>query len=277
MQGKVDLHLHTRFSDGDLSPEEIVAEAKKKGYSVISICDHDCVDAIEAASKTGAKCGVRVIPGVEITAEKDGLEVHILGYFIDYKDEKLKDALAEVRESRVRRIHDMIGKLKQFDINISPEEVFKLSPEGSVGRPHLAKALVNGGHIRSEQEAFKKYLADNAPCYVARFNIIPEKAIKLILEAKGVPVYAHPKMMGRDDFIPGFVRAGLRGLEAYHTDHNTSARNTYIKMAEKYNLVITGGSDFHGDIKKDVFIGTVNIPHELVQNLEKEAEKIRNQ
>lgn len=271
MQKKVDLHLHTSFSDGDLSPEEVVVEAQKQGFSAISICDHDCIDGVERAIRTGRKYGVKVIPGVEITAEKEALELHILGYFIDYKDKNLKEALSLVRQSREKRIYNMIDELKEFDINISPEAVFNLSKDGSIGRPHLAKALVKEGFVASEDEAFRKYLGDKAPCYVRRFNLSPEEAIEIICKTKGIPVYAHPKVVGRDDFIPGFIKAGLRGIEAYHTDHTPSVRSYYEELARKNNLLVTGGSDFHGAVKKDAFIGKVSIPYQLVEELERNA------
>lgn len=276
MEGKIDLHLHTTFSDGTFSPEDVVLEAKNKGYSIVSICDHDCIGGLDRAIKAGKKYDVRVIPGVEITAEKDELEIHILGYFIDYKNKNLKTRLLTVRQSREKRVYDMIEKLKEFDINVSSEEVFKLSEKGSVGRPHLARVLVREGYCDSEEEAFRKYLGDKAPCYVRKFNLSPEEAIKIILEAKGVPVYAHPLVMGRDDFIPVFVGAGLRGLEVYHPDHASSASSHYEELAKKYNLLVTGGSDFHGAVKKDVFIGRIDIPYILVEKLQREAEKIRN-
>jgi len=276
MQGKVDLHLHTSFSDGTFSPQEVVAEAHKKGYSVISIADHDCVDGVEAAVEAGLKYGVKVIPGVELTAEHEGIEVHILGYFIDYKDKSLKESLVDVGRSRERRIYDMIDKLKEAGISISPEAVFKLSKEGSIGRPHLAKALVNEGFVESVNEAFGKYLGDKAPCYVSKFNLTPEQAIKIIRKAKGVAVYAHPKVVKKDELIPGFIKAGLRGIEAYHSDHSSKDAKYYEELARKNGLIVTGGSDFHGAIKKEVSIGKFNIPHRFVEELQEEAEKIRN-
>ena len=275
VQGKVDLHLHSNFSDGTFPPEEVVAQSHKKGFAVISIVDHDCIDGIDRALQAGLKCGIKVIPGVEITAEKEGIEIHILGYFIDYNNKKLKSALSGAGESREKRIYDMIEKLKTVGVDISPESVFKLSKEGSIGRPHLAKALVNEGFVTSQDEAFRKYLGDKAPCYVSKFNLTPEEAIKIIRDAKGVPVYAHPKVVGRDDFIPGFIKAGLRGLEVYHTDHNKADTKYYREMARTNNLIVTGGSDFHGAVKKDVFIGSIDIPHKIVEELEKEAERIR--
>ena len=276
VQGRIDLHLHTKFSDGTLSPEEVIIEAQRKGFTIVSICDHDCTDGVEPAVQAGLKYGVRVIPGVEITAEQENLEIHILGYFMDCKDEKFKEKLAEIRKSRIKRIYDMIEKLKEFDINVSAEDVFMLSKDGSVGRPHLARILLNEGFVNSEEEAFRKYLGDKAPCYVRRFNVVPEEAINSIVEAKGIPVYAHPKVTGRDDFIPGFVKAGLRGIEAYHSDHALSDSKHYEELAARYNLLVTGGSDFHGDVKKNVFIGKVDIPYRLVEELEKEARKIQS-
>ena len=277
MQGKIDLHLHTNFSDGTFSPEEVVAEAHKKNYSVISICDHDCIDGIEPAVQAGMKYGIKVIPGVEITAERDRREIHILGYFIDHKDKDLKEQLLKVRESREKRIYDMVEKLKEFDITISAEAVFKLSEKGSVGRPHLARVLVKEGLVASENEAFNKYIGDKAPCYVAKFNLTPEEAIDVIRNAGGIAVYAHPKVVGRDDFITGFVKAGLRGIEVYHPDHTSSVAKHYEKLALENNLLITGGSDFHGKIKENVIIGTINIPQHLVEELEHEAKKIHSQ
>jgi len=277
MQGKIDLHLHTNFSDGDLSPEQVVSEAKNKGYSAISICDHDCVDGIERAIKAGLEHGVKVIPGVEITAELEEKEIHILGYFIDYKNEALKNAISAISKSRVKRIYGMIEKLKKFDININPEDVFKLSEIGSIGRPHLATALVNGGFVKSTEEAFRKYLADKAPCYVSKFSTSPAEAIKIILNANGIPVLAHPKVLGKDEFIPEFVKAGLRGIEAYHTDHTRPTADHYESLAKANGLIVTGGSDYHGAIKKNVTIGSFTIPQRFLDELEKEAGKKRKQ
>ncbi len=276
MEKRVDLHVHTYYSDGTFSPEEVLREAKRSGLSCIAICDHDCTDGIEDAASISDKYGVEVIPGVEITSEKEGLEIHILGYFIDVETRPLVKLLRDLRDSRVKRIYKLIENLNNYKIDISPEAVFKLSKEGSIGRLHLATALYNEGLVSSVKEAFNKYIGDGKPCYLRRFNKSPEETIDVILKSGGVPVYAHPKVMGRDDFIPAFMKAGLRGIEAYHADHSKEAFQHYSNLAQKYGLLVTGGSDCHGLGKSKVLMGKVTMPYSCVEELRKEAEEIRD-
>ena len=275
MAEKVDLHVHTYYSDGTFSPEDVVRGAARRGLAAVAVCDHDCTDAVEECQRIAPKYGIEIVPGVEITAEIEGIEVHILGYLIDIKSRLLGELLKGLRESRVQRIYTMIEKLKEHNVNISPESVFSLSTRGTIGRLHLAAALYNARKVSSIREAFIKYLADDAPCYVARFCAMPDRAISTILKSGGVPVYAHPGAMGRDDFIPAFMKAGLRGLEVYHADHTKKTTQYYTNLAQKYGLLITGGSDSHGDHKGS--IGRVSMPYSTVEELKKESQEIRKE
>ncbi len=268
---KADLHVHTDFSDGTFSPEETILEAKKKGLDCIAICDHDCVDALPEAFSIAEREGIELIPAVELTAEKEGCETHIIGYYIDWKDPLLLKLLERMRNIRVERIHDMIAKLKENGINIEAEDVFGLSKRGSIGRLHLACAIYNKGYTSYVSEAFKLYIGDGKPCYVGKFNLPPPEAIKAILDAGGIPVLAHPGVMGKDFFIPEYVKNGLRGLEVYHTDHKPALTSHYLKLAKDMGLLVTGGSDCHGLGKGKVLMGRVKIDYSLVEELKKAA------
>ena len=274
MEKRADLHVHTYYSDGTFSPEEAVKCASERNLAAIAICDHDTTDGLKESMESAQKYGIEIIPGAEITSEKDGIEIHILAYFIDPDEPALKKMLEDLRKSRIKRIYDMVEKLKAHGIIVSPEKVFALSGKGSVGRLHLAKTLHNEGLVPNIREAFNKYLGDNAPCYVRRFNLSPEESIRIILKSGGIPVYAHPRVMGRDDFIPGFLKAGLRGLECYHTDQSKKITSHYINMANKLGLIITGGSDCHGLGKQRILMGGVTVPYSVVETLKKEAKEI---
>ncbi|KPK38525.1 MAG: hypothetical protein AMJ78_09845 [Omnitrophica WOR_2 bacterium SM23_29] len=276
MERLADLHVHTYLSDGTFSPKEVVERAKDMGLSCIAITDHDCVDGIEPALEAGEKIGIETIPGVELTAEEKNVEVHILGFFINYKDEPFLKLLKTIRQSRVERIYLMIEKLKKYNIVIDPEEVFKTSGPGSVGRLHVAFVMEKDGYVSSVKEAFRRYIGDRAPCYVKHFEISAKNAISEIKRIGGVAVFAHPYVMGEDRFIPQFVKYGLTGIEAYHSDHPTSASKYYVELAQKYKLIITGGSDCHGLGKGEILMGKVKVPYELVEGLKRCAEKTRN-
>ena len=271
----VDLHVHTRHSDGTLTPEEVVDIAHKKGFSAISITDHDCIDAIEPAIKKSTAYGMEIIPGVELTAEDNDLEVHIIGYFIDWKAEWFTKKLAEIRQARVKRLHEMVKKLNDMGVNIDAAKVLRLSGPGSVGRLHLATVLYNEGIISSIGEAFRKYIGNSAPCYVKKFRLTPKETIDMVLKSGGVPVLAHPRLLGNDDLIPMLADMGLKGIEVYHAAHANNTTLHYEDIALEYGLVMTGGSDCHGTGKGDVLLGRIKVPYSVVENLKKEAERIR--
>jgi len=272
-----DLHIHTDFSDSTLSPEEVARYASERGLSSVAICDHDCVDGIEPCEKAGSPLGIEVIPGIELTVEKQDAEIHILGYFIDSKAEWFQKRLKEMREARIVRIHKMVEKLNGAGIDLKAEDVFKLAGRGTVGRLHLAQAMLKTGKVKSFREAFNKYIGFQKPCYVSNARFSPQEAMEAVMKVGGVPVLAHPGIMNKDEYIPELVEYGLKGIEVYHTDHNAAAIKKYEELAAQYGLLATGGSDCHGTGKGKVLIGSVRVPYELVEKLKIAAEKIRNE
>ncbi|MDP3789176.1 MAG: phosphatase, partial [Candidatus Omnitrophota bacterium] len=176
---------------------------------------------------------------------------------------------------RLERIYEMVEKLKKVGVDIDPKKVLAVSGPGAVGRLHLATVLYNEGIISSISEAFRKYIGEKAPCYVRKYKLTPKEAIDMILKLGGVPILAHPRILGRDDLIPNFIKDGLRGIEVYHTEHFPSAVSRYENFAVSHNLLMTGGSDCHGLGKREVLLGKVKIPYSLVEDLKKESDKIR--
>ncbi|MDD5439416.1 MAG: PHP domain-containing protein [Candidatus Omnitrophica bacterium] len=281
-----DLHVHTHYSDSTLSPEEVVKAARLNNVDAFAVTDHDCVDGIGPCIQFGEKSGVEVIPGIELTvdlamrpAEPNGrpvgYEVHILGLFIDWKDRHLIAKVAEIQKSRVERIYTMTGLLKDEGISVDPGDVLKLAGRGTVGRLHLAFAMIKNRQVKSVREAFRKYIGNQAKCYAPHLKCTPAEAIGMITKAGGVPVLAHPALIGNDDFIPDFIRQGLRGIEVYHSDHDQRMEKKYRGIAEENGLLITGGSDCHGMGKGRIMIGNVMVKYELVEKLRHESERIR--
>ena len=271
----VDLHVHTHYSDSTLTPQEVVELAYERKLSAISITDHDCIDGIAPSIECAKKYDIEIIPGVELTAEKDNVEIHILGYFIDWQRKELAEKLEQIRKKRVDRIYEMTEKLKNVGIDIAPRKVFKLSGPGAVGRLHLATVLYNEGYTSSIREAFRKYIGNNGSCCVKKFKLTPEETINMIRELGGVPVLAHPYALGRDDLIPDLIDKGIRGIEVYHTEHLHNVTLRYEDIAFENNLLITGGSDCHGAGKGDILIGRVKVPYKAVEDLKKEAMRLK--
>lgn len=272
-----DLHVHTFYSDSTFSPEEVVSCARDRGLSAIAICDHDSVDGIEPCRVIGDRLGVEILPGIELTAEKADAEIHILGYLMDYSFGWFQKQLKELREGRIDRIYRMVEKLRSEGIDLNAEDVFKVAGRGTVGRLHLALAILKTGQVKTMKDIFGKYIGFRKPCYVANIKLTPREAIGIILRTGGVPVLAHPDCMGRDDYIPELIECGLRGIEAYHTDHSPGAVKRYRKIAEENNLLVTGGSDCHGLGKGRVLMGGVRVPYTLVERLKEESEKVKNE
>lgn len=272
-----DLHVHTHYSDSTFSPEEVVACAKDKGLAAIAICDHDSIDGIDPCKEIGKELDVEIIPSVELTVEKEEAEIHLLGYFIDYELGWLRKKLKSTQDYRVDRVHKMVEKLRKEGINIDASDVFKLAGKGSVGRLHVAQALIKSGEIKTYREVFDKYIGFLKPCYVSNVRFTPKEAIDMVLKAGGVPVVAHPYTMGKHDYIPELVQCGLRGIEVYHTDHRASIVKRYEEIAKEYGLLMTGGSDCHGMGKGRIMLGGVRVPYTLVEKLKSESEKIRRE
>jgi predicted metal-dependent phosphoesterase TrpH len=268
-----DLHLHTVFSDSTYTPQDLILESKKVGLSAISVVDHDTADGIEPALKIARGLDIEVLPGIEITAEYAGLEIHILGYLIDYQSPALREKLDFLKKNRVERIYKILDKLKKIGINLTAESVFDLARNGTVGRMHIAIAMQKQGLVGSITEAFRNYIGDKCPAHVLGFKLTPGEAIRLIKQAGGIPVLAHPYSLNRNDLILKFIEDGIMGLEAYYPEHTQAMVNFYLSLAKKYSLLITGGSDCHGLAKPEIKIGSIKIPYELVDKLREAAVK----
>lgn len=266
-----DLHIHSNLSDGTNSPEEIAALAAAAGLKTIALTDHDNVEGIDRAVAAGQGAGVEVIPGIEFTTESPAAEIHILGYFINEKDPDFLAVLAKIQQGRVDRIYKIVKRLNALKVDIAPEDVFALSGKKAPGRPHVARALISLGAVKNFKEAFNRYLDFRAPAYVPHYRLAPAEAVKLIAAAGGIAVFAHPVISNSDAIIPELVGAGLRGLEAYYPGYKPEQTEVYLELSRKYNLLITGGSDFHGENSgRDLKLGDLTIPDELVDKLRDE-------
>lgn len=270
-----DLHVHTYFSDSTLSPEEVVENALKKELSAIAISDHDSVDGIDPAMAAANGRGLEIISSVELTVEREDAEIHMLGYFIDYKDQRFADKLREIRQFRVERMRRMVEKLKNEGVDIPIERVFEIAGRGSVGRPHLAGAMAEIGAVRNLREAFDRYIGYGGTCYVEKKKITSKEAVEMIVDSGGVPVLAHPKLMGNDACIKGLIEDGIAALEVYHPDHKPSDIKRYERIAKENGLLVTGGSDCHGLSKPRILMGSVRVPYDIVEKLKEKARLIR--
>jgi predicted metal-dependent phosphoesterase TrpH len=247
MTARLDLHLHTTFSDGTLAPEALVAEAAARGVALIAITDHDEIGAIAPAQAAGAPLGVRVLSGVEINTEEGREEIHILGYGFPTDAPVLVEGLGALRRERLERLQKMLGRLRDLGYPLQETRVLELAGHGSVGRPHLARALLEAGFVTSVSEAFERLLNSRSPAYVPRRPFPPEQAIALIHQAGGLASLAHPGKLGDPPRIINRLRAaGLDALEAYHSDHDRRDTDAMLRWARQYRLLVTGGSDSHG-------------------------------
>lgn len=249
---KVDLHLHTYYSDGFFSPFEIVKKIQKTGTKIISITDHDNIGGLKEAIRTGLKEDIEVIPGVEISGEYMNREMHILGYFIDPNAPALKELLTEIQEERILRIKKIIAKLNELGSTITYDDAKQdLKSTVSIGRPHIANALVREGFVKSFFDAFVKYIGDDKIADVKKVRPSYDRVFKIIKEAGGLSFLAHPARYFNEEEIKLFKAAGLDGVEVVHPSHTASEVKKYKEIAAKYNLLTSGGSDFHGGRKND--------------------------
>lgn len=243
--------MHTTFSDGALSPYELVKKCKQRGLSIIAITDHDSVDAFPDAIAYGKEFGVEVIPGVELSATVDDKDVHILGYFIDYTNQRLLDYLHFFRRERVKRAERIVAKLNSINVPLTMESVMERAGKGAVGRPHIASALVDKGLTNSYHEAFEKFIGNGGPAYERKFHLTPHEAITLISSSGGLSFLAHPGKFTSDERINQLINCGLDGIEVIHPSHSPTETTYYRGVVSEYFLLESGGSDFHGGKKND--------------------------
>jgi len=267
---KADLHFHSIVSDGCLTPSQLVELAGNGGLEVIALTDHDSVDGIDEAITSARNFpSLKLIPGVEISTSVSHGEIHILGYFIDHYHPELESALETLRDSRRVRAKKMIAKLEGLGVSVQWERVQDLAGGSSIGRPHIAQAMLEKGYISSIRQAFSSYLGWNGPAYVGRDKISPFEAVELITRSKGLAVLAHPAdIQGLEDLLTQLQKGGLAGIEAYYNNYSPEMVERLVALTKKYGLVATGGSDFHGlDINNETPIGGIDIPAESIEQL----------
>lgn len=243
---KVNLHIHTTASDGNCTPAELVQLALARGISVIAVTDHESTEGVEPALEAARGTSLEVIPGVEISTDLPKGEAHLLGYYMDLHDSALQENLSLLRDSRCQRAKGMVKKLGQLGVQLSWERVIELADGGAMGRPHIAQAMLEAGHVTSLNEAFDYYIGRHCPAYVERYKLSPADAIGMITAARGLPVLAHP--LDTLDLVPELVEEGLVGLEAFYTGYGEKEVQTVLQLVEKYGLIATAGSDFHGGL-----------------------------
>jgi predicted metal-dependent phosphoesterase TrpH len=273
MKKLIDLHTHSTASDGSYSPAEVVRLAKEGGLAAVALTDHDTVDGLPEAVAAGEELGVEVIPGVEISAQFPGGTMHILGLFVDYRNGRLDERLAVLKQARIDRNPRIIAKLNGLGIPITMAQVNRISGGGQVGRPHIARALLEMGYIQDIQEAFDRFLGWHKPAYVSKFRFPPNQALAMIREAKGIPVLAHPFTLGLGsayalkNLVIELKGLGLAGLEVYYSEHTPEQEAMYLKLARELDLQISGGSDFHGLNKPEITLGSMPSQDKLTYHL----------
>lgn len=248
---RLDFHTHTTASDGTLVPRALVRKAAEHGVGVLAITDHDSTEGLAEAGEEAARHGITLVPGVEINCEIERAngrraEVHVLGYFVDVADAAFQQFLTDRRRERVQRVEAMCERLAALGMPVPASEVLALAGDGAAGRPHVAQAMVDRGYVRSVGEAFDRYLGAGGSVRAPRFDLPPADAVAVIRRARGVPVLAHPGLIGDDRVIPPLIDAGLMGIETYYAEHSSAQTSAYLGLCGTHGLVATGGSDYHG-------------------------------
>jgi predicted metal-dependent phosphoesterase TrpH len=278
MSNEVDLHTHSTASDGLYSPTELLQKAKGVGLHVLALTDHDSTNGLEEAATAARSLDIDFVPGIEINTDVNSDEVHVLGYFLEYMRPEFQAILKVLRDARVLRGQRMVELLNEEGVHISWERVREIA-QGAVGRPHVAKALLEAGYVKSIPEAFDKYIGKGCPAYVPRYKLSPEDAVRLIASANGLPVIAHPvELPGLEElrnWLPGLLKAGLVGLETYYGPYTKQEEQQLHALADEYGLIPTGGTDFHGPGIHPTPLGGRYVPYEAVERLKAEAAKRR--
>ncbi len=269
--GFADLHLHTLFSDGTFTPEELAQAGARHGLVAMALTDHDTVEGCSRMEQACGGLGIEFISGSELTAELEDTELHIIGYFMDCQNRRLQSELQKFQMARQSRVHEMVARLNELNIPLRAETVFALANCRSPGRPHVGRALVQEGFCSSQDEAFERFLKKNRPAWVPKHKISALDAIALIGQAGGLAVMAHPGLNRSDQIIPALVEQGLDGIECFHTKHSAATSEHYLRIAAQHNLLVTGGSDCHGYSKGKPLIGGTKLPGVYLAKLKQAA------
>lgn len=264
---KADLHVHSTASDGTLTPAELVTHARGQGVDVLAIADHDSVQGLPDAFQAAEEADILLVPAVELSAVVGIHDVHVLGYFIDHTDAQLAGHLRDLREARMRRAQTMIEALADAGYEMSMADIAAIADGGTIGRSHVARALVVAGHASSVRDAFERLIGRDKPFYVSKDVRPPAEVVEMIVSSGGLAVVAHPGVSRIDDIIDELVDAGLGGIEAYHADHTPEQRARYAALAAQRGLLVTGGSDYHGPNAPNPEVGSVDLPKQAVQAL----------
>ena len=271
----IDLHTHTTASDGRCTPSQLVERAGAAGVTVLSVTDHDTVDACQKAASACAAAGITFVPGIEITAVREEVDVHILGYFLDPQSSRLRVFLAEQRRRRLDRVGRMIVQLETLGLHLDADAIVRPAidqPGTSIGRPAIARALVAAGYVKSSNEAFASWLSRGRPGFVPREGASADAVIAQVHAAGGVASLAHPGLLRRDEWIAGFASSGLDAIEAYHTNHDEAMTGRYRSVAHRLGLGVSGGSDYHADESHgSAHPGSVSLPIESFDQLRERA------
>ena len=269
--GIADLHTHSLHSDGTHTPTMIVERALTKGLSALALTDHDSVDGLDEARARADGTGLEIVAGVELSAHDGSAEVHVLGLFVDDHDAEFRQSLVSFREQRLLRAHAILERLEELGFDLSWDDVLERAQGGSIGRPHIAEAMVAAGYVASIDEAFRRYLGSKCPAHVARKTLTPRGAIELVRRAGGVAAIAHPATMQRDSLIPELARQGLLAIEVAHPRHDENDRRRYTRLCERYGLIATGGSDTHGARTGYSQVGDTTVSSAIVERLREAA------
>ncbi len=272
----IDLHIHTNVSDGSLSPTQAVEEAVEAGLRVIAITDHDTTDGIAEAEAAAKEHEIVLVPGVEISTTHPRGEVHILGYWMDYRDPEFQEFLKRPRATRTSRIREMCRRLTELGLPVRAEEVFEVAGSTeNVGRPHLAKLLVAKGYVEGMDEAFQRYLGEGCPAYVKRFKNRTGETIEMIHRHGGVSVIAHPGLIHDPELVTDLIREGVMGIEVICHEHDQAMVERFSALADRHGLLKTGGSDYHGDmLEKSFRLGDLKVPYAFYVELERARKKV---
>jgi predicted metal-dependent phosphoesterase TrpH len=273
----VDLHTHSTFSDGTLSPYTLVAEAASQGLRVLALTDHDTLAGLPEAIRAATDARIELIPGVELSTDAGSFEVHILGYYTDPNDDALNAALADLAAQRVTRIERIVGRLAVLGVPIAMDRVLAIAGSGTVGRPHVARAMIEQGYVQTVSEAFDRFLGSGRPAFVPRARKLPEDSVQLLQTSRAIPVLAHPLSSGDvEGTLRRLVPAGLLGMEVYYGEYSLETRHDLAQIARHWDLIPTGGSDFHGPgFKEGRELGSAQVPLSSAERLRERWEMCR--